>query len=111
LGALSWEFFTTDPTVVPFAIDCLRIVALGFLFFAFGMVVVQAFNGAGDTTTPMLINVVCFWFIKLPGAYLLAEVVGMGPRGGFIAIAGAYSLQSVIAAFLFRRGTWKTRKV
>jgi putative MATE family efflux protein len=105
------HLFTREPDVVPYATSCLRIVALGFLFYAFGMVVVQSFNGAGDTTTPMLINLVSFWMIKIPLAYVLARPLGLGPRGGFIAIAAAYSFQSVVAALLFRRGRWKTKKV
>ncbi|MBX3186905.1 MAG: MATE family efflux transporter [Labilithrix sp.] len=103
--------FTDDPAVVPFAVECLRIVALGFFFFAFGGVVVQAFNGAGDTTTPLLVNIVCFWLVKIPAAYVLARGFGLGPRGVFIAIAGAYSVQSAVAAVLFRRGKWKTKVV
>jgi MATE family, multidrug efflux pump len=105
------HLFTREPDVAPIAASCLRIVAIGFMFYAFGMVVVQSFNGAGDTTTPVLVNLGCFWFIKIPLAYTLARLVGMGPRGGFIAIAIAYSVQSVIAAALFRRGRWKTKRV
>ena len=100
--------FTSDPAIFTYAAEALRIVAFGFLFFGYGMVAVQAFNGAGDTITPMLINLACFWAVKIPLAYLLANVVGLGPRGVFLAIAGAYSLQAVIAGVLFRRGTWKS---
>ena len=89
----------------------LRIVALGFVFFAYGMVVVQAFNGAGDTVTPSLINFVCFWMIKIPLAYLLAVHAGMGPRGAFIAVTIAYSAQTVAALVLFRRGGWKAKRI
>ncbi len=103
--------FTSDAAVVAIAIDALRIVSLGFLFFAVGMVVCQAFSRAGDTTTPVVVNVVCFWLVKLPFAYLLAYGAHLGPRGGFIAIASAYSLQSIIGTVLFRRGRWKTRTV
>src|SRR5262249_27690939 len=105
------QLFTREASVLPSAIDCLRIVALGFFFFAFGMVAVHAFNGAGDTTTPVLINLVCFWVVKIPGAYALAKWGGMGPRGVFIAITAAYSIQSAVAAVLFRRGKWKTKVV
>src|SRR5262249_40501043 len=62
-------WFTSEPDVVPYAVDCLRIVALGFALFAYGMVMIQAFNGAGDTVTPSYINFVCFWMIKIPLAY------------------------------------------
>jgi putative MATE family efflux protein len=105
------HLFTRDAAVVPYAVECLRIVALGFFFFAFGMVVIQAFNGAGDTRTPMLINVFCFWLVKIPGAYVLAKWLGLGPRGVFVAVTVAYTMQSLIAGLLFRQGKWKTRKV
>jgi Na+-driven multidrug efflux pump len=68
---------------------------------------VQAFNGAGDTTTPMLVNLASFWCFKIPAAYLLAKVVGLGPRGVFLAITAAYAVQSVTAGLLFRRGRWR----
>ena len=102
---------TSDREVTAYAASCLRIVALGFLFFGFGMVAVQAFNGAGDTLTPMIVNVSSFWFFKIPLAYVLAKVVGMGPRGVFIAITAAYSIQAIVAGLLFRRGRWKTRTI
>jgi Na+-driven multidrug efflux pump len=105
------SFFATDPAVVGFAVDCLRIVAVGFVVFAFGMVTVQAFNGAGDTTTPMLINVASFWLFKVPCALVLAKVVGLGPRGAFLAITAAYAVQSVAAGLMFRRGGWEKRRV
>jgi putative MATE family efflux protein len=104
-------FFTIDPEVTPYAIDCLRIVALGFLFYAYGMVAVQAFNGAGDTRTPTVINFVCFWLVKLPVAWLLAIPLGMGTRGIFIAVTVAYSAQALIGVLQFRRGRWKTNVV
>jgi Na+-driven multidrug efflux pump len=103
------HFFTSDPAIAPYAAESLRIVAVGFLFYGYGMVVVQAFNGAGDTTTPMLINVASFWCFKIPLAYVLADVAGMGPRGVFLAITAAYSMQAVLGGALFRRGTWKKR--
>ena len=98
--------FTGDPAIAAVADDALRVVALGFAFFAYGMVAMQAFNGAGDTTTPMLVNFGCFWGFKIPLAYLLARVVGMGPLGVFIAIAAAYTLQALVAGWLFRGGRW-----
>ncbi len=103
--------FATDPAVVAYGSDCLRIVAIGFVVFAFGMVTVQAFNGAGDTTTPMVVNFAAFWLFKIPCAVVLAKVVGLGPRGVFLAITAAYAMQSVVAGLLFRRGRWQTRKV
>jgi putative MATE family efflux protein len=102
---------TSEPEVMAYAADCLRIVALGFLFYGFGMVAVQAFNGAGDTLTPMVLNVSSFWFFKIPLAYTLAEVLGMGPHGVFIAITAAYTGQGIVGGVLFRRGRWKTKKI
>ena len=104
-------FFASDPVVAAYAADCLRIVAFGFVVFAFGMVAVQAFNGAGDTTTPMWVNLASFWFFKIPCAYVLAKVVGLGPRGAFLAITMAYAVQSIASGVLFRRGGWEKRRV
>jgi putative MATE family efflux protein len=103
--------FTHEPQVFAYAVDCLRIVAMGFLFYAWGMVLTQSFNGAGDTWTPTLVNLVCFWLWEIPLAWVLAIVLGMGPHGIFLSIAIAYATLAVISAVLFRRGKWKTRKV
>jgi putative MATE family efflux protein len=103
--------FTTDREVVWVGVECLRTIAFGFLFFAYGMVFVGAFNGAGATNTPTLINVVCFWLIKIPLAYLLAERLGLGPRGVFIAVTIAYGVQTLTALVIFKRGRWKLRQV
>jgi putative MATE family efflux protein len=98
--------FTGDPDVMAHASTALRIVALGMPLDAYGMVVIQAFNGAGDTRTPMFVKLACFWAFKLPLAWILAQGLGLGPRGVFAAIALAYSAQALAAAVLFRRGTW-----
>jgi Na+-driven multidrug efflux pump len=92
-------------------VDCLRIVSLGFVFFAFGGVLTQAFNGAGDTWTPTVINLFVFWLWEIPLAYWLAVHAGLGPRGVFIALTVAYSTLAVVSAILFRRGKWKLKKV
>jgi putative MATE family efflux protein len=104
-------FFSADATVGAYATECLRIVSVGFVVFAFGMVTVQAFNGAGDTTTPMMVNLASFWLFKIPFALVLAKLAGLGPRGVFLAITAAYTVQSVVAGALFHRGRWETRKV
>src|ERR1051325_10563864 len=78
--------FTADPNVSQYGVDCLRIVAYGFLFYAYGMVIGQSFNGAGDTWTPTVINLFVFWLWEIPLAYVLSVVLGLGPRGVFIAI-------------------------
>jgi putative MATE family efflux protein len=105
------RWFTSEPAVIPYAVDCLRIVSLGFVFFAYGMVMIQAFNGAGDTVTPSVINFVCFWLIKIPLAYAFAIGMDRGPRGVYVAITVAYCMQTAIAIVLFRRGSWKTKRV
>jgi len=76
--------FTHDPAVMPYGVACLRTVACGFLFYAYGMVITQSFNGAGDTWTPTVINLFVFWLWEIPLAYVLAIVLGFGPRGVFI---------------------------
>ncbi|HZI19828.1 MAG TPA: MATE family efflux transporter [Pyrinomonadaceae bacterium] len=104
-------FFTSDPAVLAYGSDCLRIVAAGFLFYAYGMVLTQSFNGAGDTRTPTVINLFVFWLWELPLAYALAHWMGFGPRGVFIAITVAFSTLAIVSALVFRRGRWKTREV
>lgn len=105
------SLFTSDLAVAPYAVDCLRIVALGFLFYAYGMVITSSFNGAGDTWTPTWLNLVVFWLWEIPLAYALAVVLDMGPRGVFVSITVAYSTLAVLSAWLFRKGRWKTRVV
>ena len=103
--------FTQDPNIVPYGVDCLRIVAYGFLFYAWGMVITQSFNGAGDTWTPTIINLFVFWLWELPLAYVLAMTLGLGPRGVFLAIMISFSTLAIVSALMFRRGKWKTKKV
>ena len=103
--------FTSDPAVMPYGVDCLRIVACGFLFYAYGMVLTQSFNGAGDTWTPTIINLFVFWLWELPLAYVLAIVFHFGPRGVFLAITIAFSTLAIISAIFFRRGKWKMKVV
>ena len=103
--------FTNDPAVMPYGVDCLRIVACGFLFYAYGMVLTQSFNGAGDTWTPTIINLFVFWLWELPLAYVLAKVFHFGPRGVFLAITIAFSTLAIISAIFFRRGKWKMKVV
>ncbi|HXU07930.1 MAG TPA: MATE family efflux transporter [Blastocatellia bacterium] len=103
--------FTTDPAVVPYGVAALRFISYGYVFYAYGMVVVQSFNGAGDTNTPTLINLACYWLIQIPLAYSLAIPLGFGAKGVFAAITIAESLLAVVAILAFRRGTWKTREV
>ena len=86
-------------------------MAAGFAFYAYGMVVTQAFNGAGDTRTPTAINLGCFWLGEIPLAMLLARGLELGPTGVYLAITAAFSAVAVVSITLFRRGRWKTVKV
>jgi putative MATE family efflux protein len=103
--------FTSDPQVLPIGTACLRIVSYGFLFYAVGLVMTQAFNGAGDTWTPTRINFFIFWLFEIPLAWFLSHRAGMGPRGVFAALAIAFSSLAVVSLLVFRRGNWKQKKV
>jgi putative MATE family efflux protein len=103
--------YTTDLRVAPYATSCLRIVSTGFVFFAYGLVFTQSFNGAGDTWTPTWINLGCFWLFQIPLAWLLAIRLEMGPQGVFIAMTVAFSLLAVVSGVIFRKGNWKTTQV
>lgn len=101
------SLFNSDPEVLAVGSEALLIICLGYVFFAYGMVVSQAFNGAGDTMTPTLINIGIFWAFEIPLAWYMAIQLGMGATGVFWAIAIAHSLHAVICIVLFRRGRWK----
>ena len=103
--------FTSDAGVSPIASLGLRIISGGFPFYAAGYVLTQSFNGAGDTVTPTLLSLFCFWLFEIPLAYVLARPLAMGPAGVFWAMAIAFSVLSVVSALLFRRGTWKLKRV
>ena len=99
--------FDGDAATTGYAVHCLRIVSSGFLFYAWGMVLTQSFNGAGDTWTPTVLNLLCFWLWEIPLAYGLARIGGLGPDGVFAAITVAYATLAVLSALVFRRGRWK----
>jgi putative MATE family efflux protein len=103
--------FGVDPVSGGYAVRCLRIVSAGFFFYAYGMVLTQSFNGAGDTWTPTLMNLCCFWLWEIPLAWMLAHWAGFGPEGVFVAITVAFSTVAVVSAFLFRQGKWKLSAV
>ena len=90
---------------------CLRIVGLGFGFYAYSIVVSQAFNGAGDTRTPTLINLGCFWLGEIPLAAVLAQGLSLGPVGAYASITAGFSVAALVSVALFRRGRWKTIRV
>ena len=101
------ELFTRESEVVENGTLCLRIIAAGYIFYGYGMVIINAFNGAGDTKTPTYINFFCFWLFQLPVAYLLALNIKMGPLGVFLAITFTEVLITVSGIFLFKKGGWK----
>ena len=102
-------FFTHDPAVAKEAALVLRTVSLGLPFYAFGMVLHQSFNGAGDTWTPTMLNIVCFWMLEIPAAWFLSRP--LGALGVYLAIPIAESVLTVLSAVMFKRGKWKLRKV
>ncbi len=103
--------FAVQADVKAIAVKALRIVSAGYIFYGVGMVMINAFNGAGDTKTPTLINLVGFWLFQIPLAYLLAKTFELGPTGVFIAIPVAETFIAVAAFVLFKRGKWKAVKV
>ena len=105
------RLFTQDPAVVPLAAACLRIVSCGNIGYAYGMVMLQAFNGAGDTITPTIVNFFGFWLLEIPLAYWLAISLKMQSNGVFWAIVIAEGAIAGASAILFRRGTWKKQKI
>jgi putative MATE family efflux protein len=103
--------FIRDPAVVPLGAACLRIVSYGNLGYACYMVMMQAFNGAGDTVTPTIVNFFGFWLLEIPLAYVLAIPLGMKSNGVFASIAIAESAIAAASAILFRQGRWKRSKI
>lgn len=103
--------FTSEPEVIVIGVSCLRLVSYGYIFYAWGMVMVQAFNGAGDTVTPTWINLFCYWLFQIPLAWSLALPGGMGPSGIFLAITISESAIAVVGLVCFRQGRWKTRRI
>src|SRR5690349_7951883 len=103
--------FTSDPAVVPLAVSGLRLLSYGYISYGYGMVITAAFNGAGDTFTPTVLNLVCFWVCQIPVAWLLSYPAGIGPRGVFVAVVISDSLLALLGILCFRRGAWKHKIV
>ncbi|QHV97280.1 MATE family efflux transporter [Spirosoma endbachense] len=103
--------FDNNVRVVAIAVECLRVFCLGYLFMAYGMVLSQSLNGAGDTRTPTIINIFCFWVVEIPLAYTLAHLLNWGPEGVFWSVAISETLLAGIAIWVFRRGHWKMVQV
>ncbi len=106
---LGW--FSNNTKVVENGALCLQVIAVGYIAYAYGMVIIQSFNGSGDTKTPTIINFICFWLFQLPFAYLMAFILDFGPSGVFWAITLAEVLIAIIGVIWFRKGKWKTVQV
>jgi len=103
--------FTHEPMVIAAGADCLRLISAAYAFLSYGMMMEQALNGAGDTYTPTMVNLVCCWVLQIPLAWTLAIGMGFGPRGVFSAITVAETSVAILAVLLFRRGRWKQQKL
>lgn len=118
LGGLFFAFapqivglFSDDPEILRYGVNCLRILGLGYPMYAVGMIITQALNGAGDTRTPSLLNLVAFWMTQIPLAWFLASPMSLGPNGVFWAIVVSESLLTVMGVLVFRRGAWRLQQV
>jgi Na+-driven multidrug efflux pump len=105
------RLFTQDPEVVPLAASCLRILSYGNIGYAYGMVMLQSFNGAGDTITPTWVNLFGFWFLEIPLAYWLAIPMNLRSKGVFFSIVIAEGCIAAAGIILFKRGRWKEQKI
>ena len=105
------SIFTSDADVIDVGARSLRIMSYGYLAYAFGMVIIQAFNGAGDTKTPTIINFFCFWLLEIPLAYFLALEWGLNEEGVFYSIVVAEVALGIVGFILFKKGNWKQTKV
>ncbi|MET0638116.1 MAG: MATE family efflux transporter [Chitinophagaceae bacterium] len=111
VGHLFVSFFTNDEAVRQMGVKAMRILSCGFVFYGIGMVLINSFNGAGDTWTPTAINFFGFWLFQIPFAYLLAVTANLGPVGVFIAVPVTETMITIVSFILFRKGKWKTIKV
>ena len=105
------RLFTNDPEVVPLAASCLRILSYGNIGYAYGMVMLQAFNGAGDTVTPTIVNFFGFWLLEIPLAFFLALRAGWQANGAYVSIVVAECSIALAGVLLFRRGKWKGQQI
>ena len=105
------RFMNNDPAMSAVALEAVHIVSIGYIIYGIGMVFTNAFNGAGDTRTPTLINLGCFWAFQIPFAYIVAILLKQGPRGVFLAIPVTETLVTLSSWLIFRKGQWKKVKV
>ena len=105
------RIFTQDEKVIEFAVLSMQWMSAGYIFYGISMVMIQALNGAGDTKTPTVINIICFWCIQIPLAYLLAKTFDYKATGVFIAVPIAETLIALLAWYYFKKGRWKEIKI
>lgn len=103
--------FSQEQEVIDAASVCLKVLCLGYIFFAYEMIIMQSFNGAGDTTTPTILTFIFMWLVQIPMAYLLALNFDFGPLGVYAAICISGMLMTLVAIYLFKKGAWKTKVV
>jgi putative MATE family efflux protein len=103
--------FTDEETVISIGAQCLQIISLGYIFYSWGMIMTQAFNGAGDTMTPTYLNLICFWMVEIPLAWVLAMQLQMNESGVFWSIVVGESLLGILGIWVFRKGEWKMKNV
>lgn len=103
--------FSQDPGIVSYGTSALRIFGTGYIFYGISMVMTQALNGAGDTKTPTIINLICFWLIQIPLAYFLAQELNLQSTGVFMAIPITETIIAIVAWYYFKKGNWKQIKV
>ncbi|HKJ15893.1 MAG TPA: MATE family efflux transporter [Xanthomonadales bacterium] len=103
--------FSSEPEILRYGTHCLRILGLGYPLYAVGMIITQALNGAGDTKTPSILNLIAFWMTQIPLAYWLATSVDLGPNGVFWAIVVSETLLTIMSVWVFRKGKWKTQEI
>ena len=101
------NLFSNDPEVLRYGANCIRILGIGYPMYAYGMIMIQALNGAGDTATPSILNLVAFWLVQIPLAWMLAGPLTLGPNGVFWAIVISESLLTALSVMVFRGGQWK----
>lgn len=105
------RFFSQDEVVVATGKQCLLYLSVGYLFFAYGMVITQSFNGAGDTMTPTILNLFVFWMLQIPLAFVLAKIWKWGPTGVYVSICVAEGVLAIVSVIIFKKGKWKKMKV
>ena len=105
------KFFDKTDLVVNYGSVCLRVISYGLISYAMGMVIVQAFNGAGDTRTPTWINLFCYWLFEIPLAYVLAIPLAFNEQGVYYAIVVADTCMTLAGIYIFRKGKWRLKQV